>query len=207
MGTLGQLKSAIATELAEGWSSSDSRIADAISQAVADYQDEAFYFNEGLDASIATVASQQSYSLPADFLKPDLVQITVGGRKYTIVPLPYEELQERDAASLSVSSYPDRYAIYEQKLYLYPRPNGAYAITLHRRYALAVPGNDNSSNAWTADAEELVRQAAKSRICANHLERDEDAAKYAQLAEMQRERLLRKTRRFVASGRIARVPL
>ncbi|MEW6776183.1 MAG: hypothetical protein AB1405_07810 [Bdellovibrionota bacterium] len=208
MGTLGQLKSAIATELAEGWISSDARIADAINQAIADYQDEPFYFVEEIDtAAFTTVANQQAYALPADFLKPDLVQITVSGRKYTIRPIPYAELQDLDAASNSVSSYPDRYAIYGQQIYLYPRPNGAYTGTIHHRYKLGAPLADGNTNAWTDDAEELIRQAVKAKICANHLERDEDAVKYGQLAEMQRERLLRKTRRMVGSSRVARASL
>lgn len=207
MATLGELKTAIASELAEGGlAAASSIISDAINQAILDYQDEPFYFNEETDSTtIDTVNGTQSYALPTDNLDIIMAQITAGGRTYTMMPISFVELQELTAASNSLASYPDRYSIFNQRIYLYPIPNGAYDVTLHQRYALSAPATDGASNAWTVDGLELVKQRAKAIVCSGRLKRFDDAMAFQTMADAQKERLLRKTRKMTTSGNVTRV--
>lgn len=74
---------------------------------------------------------------------------------------------------------------------MYPVPDGVYAVQINYLQKLGVPSTDGDSNAWTTEAEELIRHAAKARFFTN-IAYDIENANYASgQAQIQLRRLKR----------------
>jgi len=79
----------------------------------------------------------------------------------------------------SVEGEPRVFAYFKENIRLYPIPDAVYTITLSYIYRLTALSADGDSNAWTTDAEELIRSGAKRRIALNYLESEVVAARFA----------------------------
>lgn len=168
MSDLGTMQTRIANELAR--SDLTTEIAAAIQTAITFYERQRFHFNEG-KSTAATVANQQSYALPTDFLYEDLLEITVNSTKYGLTKQLYQDL-ERSTTLATFTGWPSFYAMYDEKLWLYPIPNGVYTLTMPYVKRLAALSLSADTNAWMTSAEEVIRQRAKAIVKVDVLESD-----------------------------------
>lgn len=201
MATLGVMKTRIADELAR--TDLTSQIALAIASAVAFYETRRFWFLE-TEATFNTVSGTDAYtSATATFLTTliddDSMTATVSGDKNPMIKLPFSVMQERRLND-DPAGAPTHFSFYRQRLYLYPVPDAVYAVIVFYVGAIGVPGADGSSNAWTTEAEELIRLHAKVDLMENVI-RDYPEADRMRLREADvLSRLTALSNRRTASG-------
>lgn len=180
MGTLSDLKGRIATDLTR--TDLTSQIANAVSDAIAFYQAERFWFNTSRALTFSTVASTSDYdsgtSLAtgvtcADLIRIDAVFAALGT---SMIPLDRDDPADFELLNNVSNGFPCVFTYVDQTLRLWPTPNTAYSVRIYGHYTLAAPG-DNGSNAWTTDAEELIRSHAKLLLYTDLLEDADGAAR------------------------------
>lgn len=143
----------------------------AIKSSVEFYETERFYFSESRTTR-DTVASQEYYGLPNDFQEPDRITFfPTSTTKYDLIHTTWAELESWHI-NTNYTGYPTHFAIYAQQLRLYPVPNGTYRLEFGYGKSLSeltatssVSGG--SSNAWTTDAEQLIRLHSKVDLLEN----------------------------------------
>lgn len=162
MGTLGDMKARIADDLLR--SDLTAQIANAIADAVKHYQRERFLFNEAT-ATFNTVANQEYYTASdwADMLTAqqiDRLRILQGTSR---LPMDQWPAAYMDAVAVATGTrgIPWQWSYEQQQLRLYPCPDAVYTITVFYLQKLGVPSQDSDTNAWTDDAEIMIRQRAK----------------------------------------------
>ncbi len=198
MGTYGDLQNRIADELAR--SDLTPQIQKAIQSSILFYQDDLFWFNDK-ETSINTVANTPSYALPSDFGAKGLITITVTGSRYPINQVSYEYIRERQIMSTLVGR-PVVYAIFDQKIWTYPIPDAVYVLTVSYRAEFPVLIASGDSNAWTTEAETLIRCRSKWDLY-NHVIKNQTQATLMAGTEYQEwTKLRQKTIYRVCTGRI-----
>ena len=179
------LQNRIADELG-GRSDLTSQIKLAILTAIKKWERKRFYFNEVIvQNAFNTVAAQEYYTSSdyagiATMAKIDLLTCYYYGRKFTLAPRTWAFLQGI-AVNPSWSSLPTDWAYQAQAIRLYPIPNGSFPITIEGTQRFTTLSNDTDSNAWTTDAEALIRAEAKMDLYANVLKSPDQAAIQKQL--------------------------
>lgn len=183
MANYGDLKARIADELAD--STISSQIILAIDTAIKHYERKEFYFNTKT-GTFSTVVGQEWYGTAANADIPNLVKIismtrTVQGYKRPIDIVPFTEIDKwQDNAA---TGDPEAAAYFNKQIRLYPLPNSVVTVTMAYVYRLDALDADADENAWTSDAEELIRQKAKAIVAADVLR---DADIYQAATEMER---------------------
>lgn len=155
----------------------ESDIQSAILSAVAHYARDRFYFNTKT-ATFSTVVGQEYYSSSdladiATLVTIDSLQVTIDGTKRPIGVRDFDTID--DAQDGNVTGDPEFFAYYKQNIRFYPIPNAVRTITAALVYRLAALSVAGDSNAWTTDAEELIRCRAKADLYENLL-KEYDAA-------------------------------
>jgi hypothetical protein len=177
MATYGDMQARIADELG-GRSDLASQIPLAIQTAIAKWERERFYFNELRTANaFSTVKGQEFYGAAdcaalASLAHLDRVTILVAGNRYTLNPRTAQYLEDLSVNPL-VQGQPIDYAYYGEQLRLYPIPDGAYPLTMLGTARFAALANAGDANAWTNDAEALIRCEAKMDLYENTLQAPE----------------------------------
>lgn len=188
------MRTRIADELANDGDITSAQINYAIQDTIKQYERRPWWFNQKT-GTFSTVDGQEYYG-SADLADiPDIVQIisatlTVSSLKAPLRAVDYVTIDDEQDGS--VEGEPRVFASFKEEIRLYPIPNGVYTVTLSYIYRLTALSADGDSNAWTTDAEELIRQGAKRRIALNYLESEEVAARFAVMereafAELQAE--------------------
>lgn len=176
MGTLAELKSRIATELAR--TDLTSQIANAISDAIKFYGRERFWFNQSRTITFATVDGQQAYGEADQSLIPDLIKID--GIFFSTDKYPLDRYSPTDFEMLiggsTANGRPYAYTYTDEQIFLHPTPNDVYTLRVYAHYKLPTI-TDDEENAWTDDAEELIRTHAKQLLYIDPLEDDQGAAR------------------------------
>jgi hypothetical protein len=167
MGTLLDMKTRIADELSR--SDLTSQIAKSITTAIAHHERKPFWFNDGLD-TFSTVASQEYYGASdlaaiATLVKIRSLRLTVNGSRYPIQQRPFEYIDQISVMP-TVTGWPNQYAYWNKQIRVYPIPQGVYTFTLAYIKRLAALA-DGDTNAWTDDAEVLIRTRAKLDLMVN----------------------------------------
>jgi hypothetical protein len=194
MTTYATMRTRIADELANDGDITTAQINYAIQDTIKQYERRPWWWNQKT-ATFSTVDGQEYYSSSDLADIPDIVQIiaatiTVSGLKAPLKALDYVSIDDEQDGS--VEGEPRVFAYFKENIRLYPIPNSAYTVTLSYIYRLTALSADADTNAWTTDAEELIRQGAKRRIALNYLESEEVAARFAVMereafAELQAE--------------------
>lgn len=107
-----------------------------------------------------------------------------------IEPRNWAEL-DSISTTTSAQSRPIVWAWYKEQIRFYPVPDGTYTVTVSYLQKLGMPSSDSASNAWTEEAEELIRQAAKAKYFTNVAYDIENANFAAGQAQIQFKRLKR----------------
>lgn len=182
MANYGDMKSRIADEIAD--STLTSQIVLAINSAIKHHERREFYFNTKV-GTFLTVAAQEYYGSAANADIPSIIRIlgmkvTSGGYKYDVTGSPFSEIDSAQDGTLTGT--PRNYSYFSERIRLYPIPAAVETITMAYVYRLTALSADSDSNAWTDDAEELIRQRAKLILATDTL-RDIDMAQAAGVME------------------------
>jgi hypothetical protein len=182
------MKARIADELAR--SDLTSQIAYAITDAIAAYQAERWWFNESrTTVSFSTVDGQEFYTSSddadiANIRKMDYAVLYVGN---DVRKLEYNSPETMEYLSVNGTQEgtPWSYGWFDNKIRLYPVPDAVYTIRIAAHVKVAAPASDGeASNPWMTDAERLIRARAKLEL-ALHVLRDDTLA--ATMAEAVKE--------------------
>jgi hypothetical protein len=181
--TYGAMQTTIAYELG-GRSDLTTQIQNAIQTAIAKWERTRFYFNELNDTNgFSTTAGKEFYSaadyaLIGTIVHIDKIHALVSNNRYTLEPRTWQYIEDY-AVNPSVQAPPtgiSDYSYYAETLRFYPIPDGVYPITISGTKRLTALASSGDSNAWTQDAEALIRCEAKLDLYLNVLKDDEQAA-------------------------------
>lgn len=201
MATLSTMKTRIATELDR--SDLTGSIANAIADAIAEYEQDRFWFNESRDLTFTTVAAQRIYtssdaSWIADVIEIDDLFVTVSGNNRCLDRISPEE-SELLSDSYASQGAPYAWAYFNKNIYLYPYPDATYTVRALAHYRLSAV-SDGTSNAWTTEAERLIRRRAKQLIYAEMMSDPQQALAQQPLIEQEYNRLKAESSRRRATG-------
>ena len=191
MTTYGAMQTRIADELIRD--DLTSQIQNAIKTAIKYYERERFWFNENR-AYTTTVADQEYYELPSDFVGIDTLTITINSNKYPLTPRSWEHIEEENTGTSSQSGYPEEFAIYQGQFRLYPVPNtSGWTLTLAYIKQFTTPSSSSDTSPWFVEAEPLIRTRAKFELFSHVIYELELAQLMAQMEERELHSLLRLT--------------
>lgn len=177
-----------------------------IQEAIAHHEVERYWFNQFRDRTFDTIAGREFYDTTdlADIpgiLELDAITLTVGSARWPLERAGYVELERRNADG-NARGQPTHYAYWGQTLRLYPVADGVYPVRLSGLFKLAPLAADGDQNAWTNEAEDLVRHRAKGIFYSQYLRDDANAARAVALESAARDRLSTSSARRLASGEI-----
>jgi hypothetical protein len=177
-----------------------------IQDAIAHYEVERFWFNQFRDRTFATVAGQEFYGVAdhsdiPNVLEFDAATLTIGSTRWPLAKTGYVQLENWNVDASS-RGQPTHYAYWGEQIRLHPVPDGIYQIRLSGLFKLPALAADSDENAWTNDAEELIRHRAKSILYSQYLRDDGNAARAAALESAAHERLTTTAARRLAAGDI-----
>jgi len=164
MPTYGQLQTRLRDDLNRG-ASFNPRIRQAIVDAIAFYESRRFTFNTKR-AEASLTADAEYVTLPTDFIEVDYLRLTDTNSYDPLREVTYYWI-EQNRRSTSHRSRPENYAVQNKELRLFPVSDGAYTLTISYIYELSEisqSASDGATNAWTNDAEELIRLHAMSDL-------------------------------------------
>lgn len=172
MGSFVNMQDRIADEVRDASTAAasdiEARIQAAILSAIKFYERKRFYFNQDTD-TFSTVIGQANYGSAALAAIPNIITIdsmkltlSDGTSKDDIVPVTYETIDAADDGTQSGD--PGYFSYYQQQIRLFPLPSAVRTVTISFVYRLTALSAAGDSNAWTDDAEELIRNRAASEI-------------------------------------------
>src|SRR5882757_359245 len=180
MGTLAQLKARIASDLTRD--DLASQIANVVSDSLKFYARERFWFNQSRNLTFNTAIGQAAYGVADLAIIPNIVRIDALylPQNQSITPLDRYEPDDFEviAGGMSGGGKPTAYTCVDNTIRLWPTPGAVTPMRLHAFYRLPDLA-DGDSNAWTDDAEELVRSHAKMLLYMDVLEDDPNAQRMA----------------------------
>ena len=165
MATLSELINAVADDLNR--SDMTSNCSDAVVLAIRHYDRKSWWFQEG-SATFSTTASVELYPLASDFREMEYVEAKYPGDNWQEVTRSDFPSLKRKLQGVTVTGYPDEYAIYDNALYLGYAPNGSYTVRYYYNRSLTELTAD-ASNAWTTDGEELIKARAAKKVAMDAL--------------------------------------
>lgn len=170
--TLADLQSAIQRELLNR-TDLTTEISAAINSAISHYAKQKFWFSEK-DTTLTTVNATASLALPSDFGFVDGLTIIYSTYPIRMERRDWKTMQDLIVNTTALVGQPTDYAIYENKLWFWPTPNGAYSVTLYENFLNAAPTNGTDTSNWTqvGVAEELIRSRTVADIECHILKKD-----------------------------------
>lgn len=196
--TYGDLQDRIQSELQRQDLSAEVRL--AIQSAITFYEPERFYFSEARSTR-NTEADKQYYPLPSDFQKADWITVLdASSSRHSMVEKQWASIEEFQTGS--VKGLPAYFAQYANELRLYPIPDASYRLEIAYVKNQGDLSATSDYNAWTNDAEELIRMHAKVDLWENQI-RDMEQAQIARRREIEAlEQLRSETSSRQATGTV-----
>ena len=203
MTTFAILKARIADEIAR--TDLTANIITSVVSAVAFYERRRFYFNEAT-TTFSTVSGQDYYSSSdnaaiATLIEIDSLLVTESGTKSPVIATDFQFIADQNNSS-SATGAPQFYCYYKRNIRLSPFPDAVYTMTMAYVARLTALSADADTNAWTTDAEELIRCRAKWDLF-SHVIRDFGEADRAKQAELEALSVLEaETGKRISPGRL-----
>ena len=190
MATLDGMISDIITDLAkEGEPGVTAAVSTAISRSITHYENEPWWFLE-TQYAFTTTSGTEYYDVPSDMGATEFtLTIDVSNNTYRMIERDYQTLEDWFTKSNVFTGYPTDFAVYQNQIRMYPVPNGTYTATWSYTQQLGPP-TANGSNAWTTDAEMLIRARSEWQLHAMRYQ-DIEAATVAKTVEQDELRSLR----------------
>jgi hypothetical protein len=206
--TLQDLINRIASDLTRDDLTGDSLtspIANVVSDSIKFYENERFWFNQTRLQFFNTVIGQQAYTVTDLSIIPNIVRIDNIYLPFStsICPLDRYEVGDFEVISSGMTGLgkPTGYTYSDLSILLWPIPVAVYQMRLHCFYKLPYPALA-TTNAWTDDAEELVRSHAKMLLYLDVLEDDQNAQRMAAKIPVLLGSLRAETSSRLSTGRI-----
>lgn len=148
------------------------RIKLAILSAVAHYERRRFYFSE-TSFTFSTVAHQEFYGAAdnaAIATSPNIERLNAlyFGTRYPLDKVDWMAIDDKSALATSYTR-PGEWGYRAKAIRFYPIPDAAYVITAYNVPRLTALSAEGDENAWTDDAEELIRLHAKRDLIMNQI--------------------------------------
>lgn len=170
----------------------NAQIRKAIVTAVAFYARKKFYFTE-TSFTFNTVVAQEYYGVAdnaaiATSPSLDILNIDINAGRFQLVKQSFDYV---DSISYLVGSLgqPMIWAYRAEQIRLYPIPSQVWTITAFDIPRLTALSSDSDSNAWTNDAEALIRATAKIDLIQNVIRGTDMAEEILLLKDEQRREL------------------
>lgn len=179
MSTFGTIKQRVADEMKRGEiTASSTAVQTSVLDAIKFYEKRTMWFNEAVDTSQVTVADAATLSaMPTGLIRINSFKVTVSGSDVVIDPMNYNTMDAID--SKVTTGRPDYYAIYGDKIRLYPTPNASYTCTISfikRLPEISASATTNATNAWVNECEGMIRKRAKGELFQNELRNYNEAS-------------------------------
>jgi hypothetical protein len=162
----------------------DSRIDDAINEAIQFYMINRFWFNEAI-TTFNTITDQRQYTvadgLPSDILEIDIAKALVSGGQIILQQRTFQYMENVDRNSFTGN--PTICAWYENSLFLYPIPDNVYVVTLDYKKLYLPLTEDDDTNDFTVYASSLIKAKAKWILYMQFL-KDPEMAQIEEVCEM-----------------------
>jgi hypothetical protein len=204
MGTYLDLQTAIATDLTR--TDLTSQIKSAIVDAVRHYETSRFYFNVTRSLTFSTVIGQTAYGSAALAQIPDLIGLDTLFLFDASRPLELEKYEADEFEWLQSTSTgngrPSAYTYIDSQILLWPTPAAVYTMRPHMHYKLTELSADTDTNAWTNDAEQLIRCHAKLLLYTNVIEDTDGMQRMSLQIQSYKDALDYKTSARRATGKI-----
>lgn len=149
------------------------RVVQCINDAITIYQAHRFHFSEGYDGNFSTVLAQEYYSssdnaaIKTNFLI-DYLAIVIGTARFDLGRRQPEEI-DLLTQSGTQRGQPQCFSYFQEKIRVYPVPDGVYSVIMGGHQLIAAPANDaEANNRWMVDAERLIRSRAKYELSLNY---------------------------------------
>lgn len=195
--TLDQLISAVCDDLNRD--DLTAQASDAVAMAIRQYDHKGWWFHE-TSYTFSTTASTAAYPLPTNFRAMDMVRVrNPGGDWQEVIPASFSAVQSMLEAS-ATTGYPDYYAIYDSELYLGVAPNDGFEARLYYRRSLT-DLSGGASNAWTTDAQDLIRACAAKTVALRKMHDPELASMFSSIENTEYQRLLSENDKRVSTGK------
>lgn len=196
MSTFGTIKQRVADEMKRGEiTASATAVQNSVLDSIKHYETRRMWFNEVVNASQVTVANTPTLSaMPTGLVRIDSFRITVSGREISLTPWNYQYMDSID--SNQWSSIPEHYAVYADKIRLYPRPNASYTCTISfikRLTEVSASATTGATNAWVNECEPVIRNYAKGLLFQNELRNYNEAAYWFSESEREFKELQKET--------------
>ena len=130
-------------------------------------------------ASTFTMMDVYGASVSASTSTGLVIRYSSGTTTRELTQVPYDEFAGREWQT--TGGEPSEYAYYQDRLWLWPKPNAIYSLRLSYVARLATLSADGDNNGWTNYAEPVIRNRAKWDLLNNYL----FIPKLAQAAKMQ----------------------
>jgi hypothetical protein len=204
MGTYLDLQNAIASDLTR--TDLTTQVKSAIVDAVRHYETSRFYFNVTRSLTFPTVIGQAAYGSAALTYIPDIIGLDTlfmfdGGRPIELEKYEADEFEWLQS-SVTGNGRPSAYTYIDSQILVWPAPVAIYTMRPHMHYKLTELSADGDTNAWTNDAEQLIRCHAKLLLYSNVLEDSDGAQRMSAQVQAHKDRLDYKTSARMATGKI-----
>ena len=205
MATFKDLQDRIAADLTRDDLVSQTK--DAILDAVKHYETSRFFFNTTRSKTFLTVAGQDSYGAAALAELPNIIQldrifIRDGISIYPLDRMEADEFEFLAGSPTTGNGKPSVFTYVDGALMLYPTPAAVYTLRPHMHFRLPALSDDTHANAWTNEAEQLIRAHAKMLLYLDLLDDMEGAQKMQAKIDGLKSRLDYETSARSATGRI-----
>lgn len=186
MATLGDMVDRIVDELNRP--DLEAAVRSAIASAIQHYRGRRWWFNTSSVDGDPTVAGDDYVDYPAGLIALDQPRGGACGSLFVDTgsgvfdPLVKETAAVLESWGPAGNGTPYAYAEIGGQVRLYPPPAGAYALRWLGIVDLAELVDDTDANAWTTEAEAIIRQRAKAYVKIEYMNHAQAAAEQMQLA-------------------------
>ena len=202
MATYSQAVDQVIAELGKADTSITDVVKQELQNAIAYYETDRFWFNEGRTSFSAT--STIYYPIATvipDLLEIDTMAITTGGCVYEIEPENLKTILEMDTAS--ETGIPHKYAIHAEKIRLYAKPDAVYQVDVDYLKRLSTLSATSDTNAWVSFGGEMIQARAQKQLCAKRYRDYDKAVACKQVEDEAYQKLKDRTERLLGSGKIS----
>lgn len=150
----------IRTDLNRG-SSHDSRIKEAICDAIKRYRAVRLGFNQKKARTVLT-SDNELIVLPDHWMEVDHLRLEVDSERDPLREVTYDWIEDKQRGT-PFNSKPTHFAIHNRELRFYPIPDRSYTLVMSFHCDLpeiSVSAADEATNAWMTEGEELIRKRA-----------------------------------------------
>ena len=151
----------------------------AVYASIRYHERERWPWNETV-STLTAVASQSYISLPTDLLVFDSLQFTNSSADYALSRRTFKEIQEMRVVR-TTGPWPTDYAIYANRIELFPIPDSAYTLPCYYIKQLTTLSADTDTNKWLSAAEDIIVYHATALLWGTTLRNTQQAQIFGQL--------------------------